>query len=105
MRSATRYSYLVKFADEGTEDIYDGLDSKGARRTLPVALHTKAQTKLSILAFADSMDDLRAPPSNHLEKLKGRRGGQFSIRINDQYRICFRWIEGEAVDVAIVDYH
>lgn len=95
----------MEFADSGTEDIFDGVDSERARRTLPRPLHEKAQNKLSILAFADTVDDLRAPPSNHLEKLRGDKAGQYSIRINERYRICFRWIAGQAVDVEIVDYH
>ena len=95
----------MEFADRGTEDIFDGVGSERARRTLPSALHEKAQNKLSILAFADTVDDLRAPPSNHLEKLRGDRAGQYSIRINERYRICFRWIAGQAVEVEIVDYH
>jgi proteic killer suppression protein len=95
----------VEFADQGTEDIYDGLDSKLARKTLPRQLHGKAQSKLSLMAFADSLDDLRVPPSNHLEKLRGDRGRQYSIRINGQYRVCFRWVDGKVVGVEIVDYH
>ncbi len=95
----------MEFADRGTEDIYDGTDSERARKTLPRQLHAKAQNKLSILAFAASIDDLRAPPSNHLEKLRGDRAGEYSIRINDRYRICFRWDDGRAIDVEVVDYH
>ena len=95
----------MEFADRGTEDVYDGLNSERARKRLPVVLHEKARNKLSILAFAESLDDLRAPPSNHLEKLRGDRAGQYSIWINDRYRICFRWGSDGATDVAIVDYH
>ena len=95
----------MEFASRGAEDIYDGLDSERARKTLPRSLHGKAQNKLSIVAFAESLEDLRVPPSNHLEKLRGDRAGQYSIRINERYRICFRWVNGEAVDVEIVDYH
>ena len=68
-------------------------------------LHGKAQNKLSIVAFAEFLEDLRVPPSNHLEKLRGDRGGQYSIRINDRYRICFRWVNRDAVGVEIIDYH
>jgi len=95
----------MEFADRGTQDVYDGIDSERARRVLPRNLHEKAQSKLSVLAFADSLEDLRAPPSNRLEKLRGDRAGQHSIRVNERYRICFRWIDGEAIDVEIVDYH
>jgi proteic killer suppression protein len=95
----------MEFADRGTEDIFDGIDSERARKRLPRQLHDKAQNKLAMLAFAEAIDDLRVPPSNHLEKLRGDRAEQHSIRINDRYRICFRWIGGNAIDVEIVDYH
>lgn len=105
-RSATGYTIIgMEFADRGTEDIFDGVDSERARKTLPRHLHDRAQTKLAVLAFAESIDDLRAPPSNRLEKLRGNRAGQHSIRINDRYRICFRWVDGQAIGVEIVDYH
>lgn len=95
----------MEFADRGAEDIYDGVDSARARKVLPRQLRRKAQSKLSIPAYADSVEDLRAPPSNRLEKLRGDRSGQYSIRINDRFRICFRWFGGAAVDIEVVDYH
>lgn len=95
----------MEFADQGTEDIYDGLDSKRARKTLPRYLHEKARRKLMVMAYAESLDDLRAPPSNRLERLHGNRDGQYSIRIDGQFRICFRWAEGAVTDIEIVDYH
>jgi len=61
--------------------------------------------KLVVLNAANSLDDLRVPPGNRLEKLKGDRSGQYSIRVNDQWRICFRWSDGNAHEVEIVDYH
>lgn len=61
--------------------------------------------KLRMLQNSRSLNDLRVPPANRLEKLKGGREGQYSIRVNDQYRICFRWQDGDAFDVEIVDYH
>ncbi|HEX9877998.1 MAG TPA: type II toxin-antitoxin system RelE/ParE family toxin [Gammaproteobacteria bacterium] len=61
--------------------------------------------KLALLDTATSLDDLRSPPGNRLEKLKGERDGQHSIRINDQFRLCFRWADGDAHDAEIVDYH
>ena len=61
--------------------------------------------KLLLVDAAESLDDLRVPPGNRLEKLAGDRAGQYSIRINDQYRVCFRWQGGDAHDVEIVDYH
>ncbi|MEB3310902.1 MAG: type II toxin-antitoxin system RelE/ParE family toxin [Snowella sp.] len=63
------------------------------------------QRKLSILDAAERLEDLRIPPGNRLEKLKGDRQDQYSIRVNDQWRICFRWFDGHAYDVEIVDYH
>lgn len=95
----------MEFAEQGTQDIYDGIDTARARKTLPRNLHEKARNKLSIIAFAESLDDLRAPPSNRLEKLQGDRSGKYSIRINDRYRICFRWAKGTPADVEILDYH
>lgn len=74
-------------------------------RHLPANLHRISQRKLAILDAADCLEDLRLPPGNHLEKLTGNRKGQYSIRINDQWRICFRWCEGNAHNVEIADYH
>ena len=65
----------------------------------------QALRKLLVLNAAERVEDLRIPPGNRLERLKGRRAGQYSIRINDQWRICFRWASGHANDVEIVDYH
>jgi proteic killer suppression protein len=72
---------------------------------LPPELQRVALRKLRILDAATSLDDLRIPPANRLEKLAGDRRGQHSIRINDQWRICFRWSNGDAEEVEIVDYH
>ncbi len=74
-------------------------------RNLPAKLQRAAQRKLAILDGAESLQDLRSPPGNRLEKLHGDRRGQHSIRINQQWRICFRWFDGDAEDVEIVDYH
>jgi proteic killer suppression protein len=95
----------MDFADRGTEDIYNGVASKAARRILPAGLHQKALDKLTLLDAAVSLDQLRIPPGNRLEALRGDRAAQHSIRINDQYRICFCWTEGGAVGVEITDYH
>jgi toxin HigB-1 len=95
----------MDFADRGTEDVYNGVASKVARRLLPAALHQKALDKLTLLDAAVSLDQLRVPPGNRLETLRGDRAGQHSIRINDQYRICFRWTDMGSVGVEIVDYH
>lgn len=74
-------------------------------RRLPSDIQRIAQRKLVILDAAESLEDLRAPPGNRLERLIGTRNGQHSIRINDQWRICFRWIDGDAHNVEITDYH
>jgi proteic killer suppression protein len=71
----------------------------------PAGLTRSAQRKLALLDAAEELDDLRIPPGNHLEKLSGDRRGQYSIRINDQWRVCFRWSKGDAHEVEIVDYH
>ncbi len=96
----------MDFADAGTRDIYDGNDTKAARRTLPRELWKLARRKLDLLGAAKDLGDLRAPPANRLEKLKGDRAGYHSIRINDRYRIVFGWEDGRgAREVTIVDYH
>lgn len=77
---------------------------EGSRKFF-AALQRQAQRKLAILDGAETLQDLRLPPGNRLEKLKGDREGQYSIRINDQWRICFIWSEGDADDVEITDYH
>ena len=74
-------------------------------RAVPANLRRTALRKLLILDAAESLSDLRVPPGNHLEKLSGDRAGQHSIRINERYRICFVWRDGNAQDVEIVDYH
>lgn len=74
-------------------------------RRLPQAIQQLARRKLRMLNNARSLDDLRIPPANRLERLKGNRADQYSIRINDQWRICFVWKQGDALDVEIVDYH
>ncbi len=71
----------------------------------PPSIQRIAQRKLAILDAAETVEDLRVPPGNRLEKLKGDRQGQYSIRINEQWRICFRWDNGNVLDVEIVDYH
>lgn len=96
---------IRNFFDKPTEEICHGRASKSARKRLPVELHLKARIRLASLAAAVNLNDLSEIRSNRLESLKGNRKGQFSIRINDQYRICFRWEDNEAVDVEIVDYH
>jgi proteic killer suppression protein len=96
---------IQNFKNKGTEDINYGRATKEALRTLPQDLHRKAQIKLARLGAVTSMQDLQEIRGNRFEKLKGKRKGQFSIRINDQYRICFKWEKENAADVEIVDYH
>lgn len=79
--------------------------SQGYRVKRFVNIEDVARRKLRQLMIAQRLDDLRVPPGNQLEALKGRRAGQYSIRINDQMRLCFRWNAGGAADVEIVDYH
>jgi toxin HigB-1 len=96
---------IVSFRDKGTEDVFDGRDTRNARKACPSDLVRVARRKLDLLNQAAALGDLRVPPNNRLEKLKGDREGQYSIRVNDQWRVCFRWTESGAEDVEIVDYH
>lgn len=93
------------FADKLTERINSGELSKETQKLLPAELHQKAQIKLAILGAATSLNDLQELRGNRFEALKGNRKGQFSIRINDQNRICFEWRGNNAYNVEIVDYH
>jgi proteic killer suppression protein len=86
-------------------DIYDGSDSKAARRTLPSHLHQAARDLLDFIDSAPSLSDLASLPGNRFHKLSGDRTGQYSLSINKQYRICFIWTDREAIDVEITDYH
>lgn len=92
---------IVSFRDGETAKIWNGERS----RKLPPDVQTKALAKLRLLSASKRLDDLRIPPGNRLEALHGDRAGQHSIRINQQWRICFRWTEGGPADVEIVDYH
>jgi proteic killer suppression protein len=96
---------IVAFGDFGTEDIFNGENTRAARRACPEHLWKIAARKLDQLDSAMTIDDLRAPPGNRLEALIGNRKGQYSIRINSQYRICFVWSEQGPDEVEIVDYH
>jgi proteic killer suppression protein len=98
---------ILSFSDQGTEDIYNGINSRKARLKLNQNLWEKAQTKLDMLNRAYRLEDLKVPPNNRLEKLTGDLMGKYSIRINDQYRIVFSWdSDNRAVaEVEIVDYH
>jgi proteic killer suppression protein len=96
---------IVAFRDEGTEDIFNGNNSRAARRTCPESLWKVAARRLDQLDSVSALDELRIPPGNRLEALRGDRTGQHSIRINDQYRICFAWTDSGPDSVEIVDYH
>ena len=91
---------IRSFASKHTQALFDG---KRVRRWIHI--EAAAMRKLALLHRAASLSDLRIPPGNRLEALKGDRAGQHSIRVNDQFRICFAWRQGEACDVEIVDYH
>jgi toxin HigB-1 len=95
---------IVSFGDKTTEDIYNGVETKAARG-LPKELWGRIQIKLDLLHACTRLDDLRAPPSNRLERLKGDLDGFYSIRVNDRYRIVFQFADGNAVEVCCVDYH
>ncbi len=96
---------IRSFKDSATEDLFYGRQTKVARKRLPVALRGKAAKKLDALDSAAILEDLRIPPGNRLEALRGDRNGQHSIRINEQYRICFRWTDSGPEEVEVVDYH
>ena len=92
---------IKSFADDDTEAVFRGYMAL----RLPVQLLRPALRKLLILDAADNLLDVNQPPGNHLEKLKGKRLGKYSIRINAQWRLCFEWREGNAYSVEIIDYH
>jgi proteic killer suppression protein len=96
---------IRSFADRGTEDVFDGLNTKEARAVCPPEIWPVARRKLDQLNRVRALANLAVPPGNRLERLKGDRLGQHSIRINDQYRVCFRWEVEYADDVEITDYH
>ena len=100
-RSALPIVVIKSFADKRTAAIFVGY----AVRDLPQQIQRRARAKLLAIDAASLLDDLRIPPGNRLEALRGDRQGQFSIRVNDQWRICFVWRNNEAWDVEIVDYH
>jgi proteic killer suppression protein len=92
---------IASFHDAATESVWQGEFT----RKLPNQIQTVARRKLRMLNNARRIDDLRIPPNNRLEPLSGGRAGQWSIRINDQWRVCFEWRDGHAVRVEICDYH
>jgi proteic killer suppression protein len=92
---------IASFRDKETERLW----RTGRSRQIPADVQRRAFKKLAILNAAITLDNLKVPPGNHLEALRGDREGQDSIRVNEQYRICFVWRDGKAFDVEIVDYH
>ncbi len=95
------FTMIKSFHDKETKRLF----ARQFSRRFPANLHKAAWSKLAILDAAERLDDLRVPPGNHLEKLSGKRVGQYSIRVNDQYRVCFEWRSGDAYEVEITDYH
>ena len=95
---------IITFLSESTRDIYDGLESKQARK-ISQSIWKLAQRKLDLLNAAHALIDLKSPPANRLEAFKGLLKGKYSIRINDQYRLMFEFRDGNAYEVEIIDYH
>jgi len=95
---------IASFGDRATEDLYHGR-ATGRVRRFPSAIHRVALVKLDMIHGAASLRDLRSPPGNRLEALRGDRSGYRAIRVNDQWRIVFRWSDGQAHAVRLVDYH
>jgi toxin HigB-1 len=92
---------IRSFRDADSEKVFRRERSK----KLPLDVQRRAHRKLLLLDAGESLADLRVPPGNRLEQLSGKRAGQYSIRVNDQWRICFQWERGDAYDVEITDYH
>ena len=96
---------IRSFRDKGSEDLFNGLDTKAARKACPMDLWKRAQRRLSQLDYASALKDLRLPSSNRLHALKGDRKGQHSIAVNMEYRICFRWTAAGPEQVEVTDDH
>jgi len=95
---------ITGYGDAATRDIHTGVDSRATRR-FGDAVRAAARRKMDLIGAAAEVRDLRVPPGNHLEKLRGDLAGFFSIRVNDQFRIIFRFEAGNASDVQLIDYH
>jgi toxin HigB-1 len=96
---------IASFRNQGTEDVFNGDIGRAALRICPASLIRIARRKLALLNAATAVEELASPPGNRLEDLSGDRRGQHSIRINDRFRICFRWTGNGPENVEIVDYH
>ena len=103
MRHVTRYNSAVikTFADKRTRELF----TTGRATRFPADVARRAARKLEYVDLATNLDDLRVPPGNRLHALKGDRGGRHAIAVNDQWRVCFRFVDGDAYDVEICDYH
>jgi proteic killer suppression protein len=96
---------IRSFANAATEDLFDGVDSRRARHACPVQLWPVVRRKLTQLNRVRELQELAVPPGNRLERLRGDRSHQRSIRVSEQYRLCFRWEDGYADEVEVIDYH
>jgi len=96
---------IISFRDEGTEDVFNGKNTRAARKVCSKTVWRIAVRKLDQLDSVESLEELRIPPGNRLQALRGKRSGQYSIRVNDQYRVCFVWTDKGPIEVEIVDYH
>ena len=96
---------IVSFKNQATEDLFNGKNTKDARKLCQRSLWKVVARKLDQLDSVVTLEELKVPPGNRLKILSGNRKGEFSIRINEQYRVCFKWSEAGPVDVEITDYH
>jgi proteic killer suppression protein len=96
---------IVSFVNEGTTDVFNGKNTKAAGKVCPPEIFKSARKRLDTLAAATLLDDLSSNPGANLESLQGKRAGQYSVRINKKYRVCFQWTDKGPADVEIVDYH
>ena len=96
---------IVSFKDQAAEDIFNGVNSKAARKVCPQTLWRITSRKLDQLDSVQQLEELKVPPGNRLEKLSGNRKAEHSIRINEQYRICFVWGKSGPINVEVADYH
>ena len=96
---------IISFRDEGTEDVFNGKNTRAARKVCSKTVWRIAVRKLDQLDSVESLEELRIPPGNRLQALRGKRSGQYSIRVNDPYRVCFVWTDKGPIEVEIVDYH
>ena len=99
------YILICSFKNKATEDIFNGKVSREARKTCPQSIWRIAVRKLDQLDSVETLNELRIPPGNRLESLAGNRMGQYSVRINEQFRICFKWGKSGPFEVEIIDYH